>query len=317
MPRCEDNFLPRRYCGSKDTDHWDYRGDVRTTISGKQCKWWIIDDAVLERNTPFDRPYDGLVDAYCRNRESMLCRSWHQKRNEMKLFMVTKNSCVSLSAGGEKAGAWCYVEAAPGEKNFEYCDIPYCSDCGSPSRNLSDYTGTQSQTRTGKTCVPWEDTEEFLIKENNTLKMTIEFGGLDLLYQAGIRSENNLDENYCRNPLPHQRETVFCFIDGEGGWEYCDVPSCNEADMVTSTTCGTPAVQQSDYRGELNVTASGRICELWELQDEYTQALFPNAGLDLNYCRQPESIGRLNAWCFVNATEMTWEYCNVPACEDL
>jgi Kringle domain len=198
VPRCEDDLPPRRFCGSKDIAQQDYRGDVRTTITGKQCVWWVVGDAILERNTPWDLPFAGLVDAYCRNPD------------------------------GKRAGAWCYVNALPSEKNWEYCDIPHCKDCGSESQNKEDYTGTQSETRSGKTCIPWEDMERFLVEENNTLSMRIDFNGFDLLYQAGIRSEHNLDENYFRNPLPYQRDTVFCFVDESGAWEYCDVPSCEE-----------------------------------------------------------------------------------------
>ena len=294
MPGCEETLVPRRYCGSKDKAQRDYRGDVRTSITGKQCKWWIIDDALFERNTPFDKPYEGLVDAYCRNPRTLF----------------------------DRQAAWCYVEAAPGEARWEYCDIPDCQDCGSESKNKQDYTGTQSTTRSGKECLAWEDMESFLIEENSTISMTVEFNGFNVLYQAGIRAEHSLEENYCRNPLPYQRETVFCFVDKSGAWEYCDVPSCEEEaeeeeDAVPRTDCGSRAVQQQDYRGTLNVTSSGKTCDNWHLQSVFTEELYPSAGLDDNYCRQPSETGRLAAWCFVNATEMTWEYCDVQICEDL
>jgi Kringle domain len=84
---------------------------------------------------------------------------------------------------------------------------------------------------------------------------------------------------------------------------------------ITKTDCGSLEIQQQDYRGELNVTASGRSCARWELQSTYTNDLYPDSGLDGNYCRQPKGALRLAAWCFVHMTDMTWEYYDVPACD--
>ena len=40
-----------------------------------------------------------------------------------------------------------------------------------------------------------EESVTRLVGENNTLSMTIEHNGLNLLYHAGIREKHNLDEN--------------------------------------------------------------------------------------------------------------------------
>lgn len=286
VPRCEDEILFRRFCGSKDMSYSDYRGDVKVTESGNTCQFWVYDQAVLERNTPFDRLWDGLAGSYCRN------------------------------PGGERAKPWCYVAGA--ETGWEYCNVETCTDCGTARKKNEDYTGLQSQTRSGKTCVPWENMEHLLVAENSTLGINITISSVIIPHQFGIRRKHNLEENYCRNPLPYQRETVFCFVDAEtGDWEYCDVPECEDlSKIITSDTCGSQSERQSDYRGEINETATGRPCVPWDLQDTYTPDLYPDLGLEGAYCRQPASSGRVAAWCYVNATEMTWEYCSVAICEE-
>lgn len=288
VPVCDD-FVPRRFCGTKEKNQDDYRGGLKITASGKDCKWWIVDDAVLEKKTPFDRPWDGLIESYCRN---------------------------PGEPSEKKEAPWCYIEAKDNQQNWEYCDIPFCKDCGTTSLAMEDYTGTVSKTRSGKTCMPWEDREFLLVKENSTLNIMVEYQGIPLTYQFGIRERHSLEENYCRNPLPYQRETVWCYTDEDGAWEYCDAPECVEPGMVTHTDCGSQTERQADYRGDINVTGSGQACRPWELQDEYTVELYPDAGLEGPYCRQPAGSARLAAWCFVNETEMTWEYCDIPICDE-
>ena len=263
--------------------------DNQVSSSGAPCKLWIIDSAIRHRDTPYDKPFDGLATYYCRNPDG--------------------------EGNSVKAAAWCYVEAKEGEVDWEYCNVPSCKDCGSRSQNMADYTGTQSKTRTGKTCIRWEGTEHLLVDENITIYREIIFSGVPLLYQYGIQRAYNLEENYCRNPLPYQRDTVFCYVNESGDWEYCDdVPECDETGS-TSMTCGSQEVRQADYRGSVNVTSSGRPCRAWSEQEEYTTALYPDAGLDDGaYCRQPAGSQRLGAWCYVNTSDLTWEYCDVEIC---
>jgi Kringle domain len=90
------------------------------------------------------------------------------------------------------------------------------------------------------------------------------------------------EENYCRNPDGDFISVVYT-IDNDTRLEFCNVPICEvlyangtnwsddgEADIGAETeerstaVCGSAEVGQSDYRGTLNVTDSGRTCQHWD-----------------------------------------------------
>ena len=64
---------------------------------------------------------------------------------------------------------------------------------------------------------------------------------------------------------------------------------------------------QSDYRGTQDTTEKGNKCVNWDTQTQNaknTPAARPNAGLEKNYCRNPDGEPRI--WCY---TESDWEFC--------
>ncbi|XP_078588935.1 uncharacterized protein LOC144869459 [Branchiostoma floridae x Branchiostoma japonicum] len=71
------------------------------------------------------------------------------------------------------------------------------------------------------------------------------------------------------------------------------------------------------YRGNINVTSTGRTCQRWDSQEPhqhiYTQYQLPNAGLDENYCRNPDEAATL--WCFTTDPVMRWDWCTPPLCD--
>uniref|UniRef100_A0A8C6JNV3 Uncharacterized protein n=1 Tax=Melopsittacus undulatus TaxID=13146 RepID=A0A8C6JNV3_MELUD len=73
-----------------------------------------------------------------------------------------------------------------------------------------------------------------------------------------------------------------------------------------------------DYRGTVAKTARGRTCQEWSSQKPHSHRYFtpmthPRAGLDKNYCRNPD--GDVNGvWCFTTDPEKKWEYCEIPRC---
>ncbi|XP_066300720.1 uncharacterized protein [Branchiostoma lanceolatum] len=74
-----------------------------------------------------------------------------------------------------------------------------------------------------------------------------------------------------------------------------------------------------NYRGFQNVTNSGRNCQKWDSHDPHvhctTPALFPNAGLVENYCRNiPGSLAKV-PWCFTNDPKRPREFCPVEMCD--
>ncbi len=63
---------------------------------------------------------------------------------------------------------------------------------------------------------------------------------------------------------------------------------------VNPEQCGCRSTYQSDYRGIINTTRGGQSCVHWESAN-YSSVLYPDFGLDENYCRNPGS-SHLLAW---------------------
>jgi len=83
--------------------------------------------------------------------------------------------------------------------------------------------------------------------------------------------------------------------------------------------CYRKSTKGSDYRGNVQVTESGRTCQNWvAAKGYYTPSKMAYAIYDLskNYCRNPswKSIGQ-RPWCYTGKPKPNhWEYCNIPAC---
>ena len=75
---------------------------------------------------------------------------------------------------------------------------------------------------------------------------------------------------------------------------------------------------QTDYRGTIAITTSGRTCQRWDDQSPHSHPplhiTYPNAGLDENYCRNPD--GEDGAWCYTTDVDVRWELCTVPSCDE-
>ena len=86
--------------------------------------------------------------------------------------------------------------------------------------------------------------------------------------------------------------------------------------ILDSATCGCADSGQSDYRGTIAKTVNGRTCQAWNSQSPQTHnrtpANYPTAGLDSNYCRNPD--GEPSAWCYTTDPNVRWEFCAVPVC---
>ncbi|CAH1265180.1 HGF [Branchiostoma lanceolatum] len=72
------------------------------------------------------------------------------------------------------------------------------------------------------------------------------------------------------------------------------------------------------YRGTANTTVSGYDCQAWGEQRPHLHVFdaesYPEAGLDGNYCRNPDGAAR--PWCYTTDTNVRWEYCDLQACAD-
>ena len=66
------------------------------------------------------------------------------------------------------------------------------------------------------------------------------------------------------------------------------------------------------YSGRMNVTASGRTCQVWAAQQphEHDKA---DVG-EHNHCRNPDGYS-LGVWCYTTDPDKRWEACSVPHCD--
>ena len=69
-----------------------------------------------------------------------------------------------------------------------------------------------------------------------------------------------------------------------------------------------------DYRGCVNVTATGTPCQHWSEQSPHEHSRiptnYPGLGLgDHNFCRNPD--GEQRVWCYTTDPDQRWEYCNL------
>lgn len=68
----------------------------------------------------------------------------------------------------------------------------------------------------------------------------------------------------------------------------------------------------ADYRGVQTRTRTGETCQQWNGQSPhrhpYTNASYPNSGLEQNYCRNP--AGAANIWCYTTDAGQAWELCS-------
>ncbi|XP_078603311.1 plasminogen-like [Branchiostoma floridae x Branchiostoma japonicum] len=155
--------------------------------------------------------------------------------------------------------------------------------------NGSDYRGTVSVTRSGKTCQRWDvDSPHFRF------------------YKPDGYPE--LAENYCRNPGGNG-SYIWCYTtDPATRWDYCIHPTCP---VVCMGTTG------SDYRGNVSVTISGKTCQRWDVDFPHRRLYLPEKHPELveNYCRNPNGDWPVpGLWCYTTDIATRWEFCFNPTC---
>ncbi len=120
--------------------------------------------------------------------------------------------------------------------------------------------------------------------------------------------------------------TIMYFLGGESAipdgldgqvFGFKDYKRKSGACIPDANNCGCASMKQADYRGNISVTASGKTCQAWGSQSPHSHSRtaenYPNAGLDANYCRNPD--GESRAWCYTEDSSTRWELCEVPTCD--
>ncbi|KAI8484504.1 hypothetical protein Bbelb_377750 [Branchiostoma belcheri] len=103
----------------------------------------------------------------------------------------------------------------------------------------------------------------------------------------------------------HDRGCCFNNVPYKSTWCYFKQESCQYAGEASCM-----------YRGTVSVTNTGKTCQRWDSQIPHehikTPAAYPLAGLEQNYCRNPD--GEPGVWCFTTDPNSRWELCDVPSC---
>ncbi|XP_035678931.1 uncharacterized protein LOC118417472, partial [Branchiostoma floridae] len=221
----------------------------------------------------------------------LTCQRWdsqspheHNTTVSHPLAGLDENYCRNPDGA---ARPWCYTTDP--NVTREYCNIATCFEDACYDGDGSDYRGTANFTKSGRACQHWASQtphEHDRTAENYT--------------SAG------LEENYCRNP--DGTAYLWCYTeDPSVRHEECVIPRCNRCYEGDG----------SSYRGTVNVTKSGRACQPWASQTPHqhdrTAENYTSAGLEENYCRNPDSEGFI--WCYTEDPSVRYEECVIPQCD--
>ncbi|XP_037673592.1 plasminogen-like [Choloepus didactylus] len=139
-----------------------------------------------------------------------------------------------------------------------------------------------------------------------------------------------LEMNYCRNP--DGDSSPWCYTtDPRVRWEFCNLKRCSETQESVPNVPIAPQVPRVDssesdcmfgngkgYRGKKATTVTNTPCQNWADQKPHRHTIFtpetnPQAGLEKNYCRNPD--GDVNGpWCYTMNPGKLFDYCDVPLC---
>ena len=77
-------------------------------------------------------------------------------------------------------------------------------------------------------------------------------------------------------------------------------------------------VNGTDYRGKVNTTEGGKVCQKWTENSPHENHLiakaeqYPFSGLgDHNYCRNPYPFDGKGAWCYTMDVDERYSYCDI------
>ncbi|XP_048841616.1 plasminogen-like isoform X2 [Brienomyrus brachyistius] len=162
----------------------------------------------------------------------------------------------------------------------------------------SDYRGSISKTKSGKTCQRWN---------------------LNYPHKTGIspltHPDSNLEYNFCRNPDGDSNGPWCYTTDPDTRWEHCNIRDCSVSVVVTGPE-ECMHCSGDDYQGRTSTTENGYTCQRWDSQMPHSHGYFPDLipekHLEENYCRNPD--GETQPWCFTTSSSKRWDYCSIPRC---
>nr|XP_055041447.1 apolipoprotein(a)-like isoform X4 [Misgurnus anguillicaudatus] len=308
-PLSDDMHLEENYCRNPDRKPrpWCY-----TTDPSKSWEFCSIPKC-LGTKPPTIEPtftcatgdgssYRGSISV---TKSEKTCQRWTSNISKISSTLPEDYPCSGLQRNycrnpdGKKM-PWCYTTDPKIE--WEYCDVPVCEDKTEECTNCKgiEYRGKISTTENEYTCQRWDSQKPHK-------------HGFNPAYYF----EQNLVENYCRNPSRDSRP--WCYTtDPDKRWEYCSIPQCTNKPptVVQEHTCASG--DGSSYRGMNSHTKSWKTCRDWSFMSHRIYSKFsedyPCNGITSNYCRNPDRS--LGPWCYTGHDSDDWEFCDVPSCEE-
>ncbi|XP_062575225.1 plasminogen-like [Saccostrea cucullata] len=155
-----------------------------------------------------------------------------------------------------------------------------------------DYIGSNSKTKSGRTCQFWDQQSPH---SQSAYK-----------YLPGSPSAH---KNFCRNP-DNELGGPWCYTtDPSVRWEYCDVPFCHYECKYSKLG--------KEYIGLKTTTLSGRTCQRWDRNHPHKHSnanrFSGPASCHENFCRNPDNSPN-GPWCYTTDPNKRWEYCSIPYC---
>ena len=269
------------YCRSPDRDPngvWCY-----TTDPDKRWEYCYVKSCNATYNCqegyPLGVSYSGRMNITA---SGLTCKPWAASQIPQ---VGEHNHCRNPIGYTNQGGVWCYTTDP--DKEWEYCDVKRCGATYNCQEGIGvNYLGEMNVTASGKPCMVW-----FF-----------------------------LGHNYCRN-INADWPAVWCHtIDPESGdtiSELCSVPSCGSTAMEENEgadKCQEGYPTGASYAGKMNVTASGRTCQVWAASQPHEHD-FSYVG-EHNYCRNPGGVEPYGVWCYTTDPDKQWELCSVPRCDE-
>lgn len=110
-------------------------------------------------------------------------------------------------------------------------------------------------------------------------------------------------------PDPNGGDSPECFVySQEQAYYYYSTHSIQ--------TCYNASNKGIYYNGFVNITASGRSCQIWDDPSPHMNPISSVLRPYLqgnNYCRNPDGRGS-RPWCYTTDPSVRWEYCDIPLC---
>ncbi|XP_074641425.1 sushi, von Willebrand factor type A, EGF and pentraxin domain-containing protein 1-like [Tubulanus polymorphus] len=293
----------------------EYIGTTEVTETGQPCKRWAQHSPAYNDNQFPDGSVES-ADNYCRN-PSLI-----------------------------HAAPWCHVDDSSYIRDWNYCDIPYCTRiCGKPNEGTNTHiiSDEADEYRVGDTvfheCLDGYELVRGSLKQECSLSSLFE--------PASVCLPSNLKSN-CTRPtdLPDELtilnskdvymsgemaflscgigfkligpDNIQCF--GGDDWKYTEYPKCAPTPYAAVRTCRISVVG-SEYLGNVSETKRGTPCQRWDSHVPHAHKqwnesyYFPDDTMEevADHCRNGYSAAS-SPWCLTTDPNMFWDHCNIPLC---